>query len=436
MKMNLRLRFLAVLSFIAIVTTAIAKTYTIEDIPNVHLADSTQYVSNPDGILSQSTVSQLNSAINSIRREATAEPVVVVVDDIDSEDIDSFATELFTEWGLGKKDRDNGLLLLVAVDSHQVCIRPGYGLEGVLTDVLCGRILRNVMFPSFREGDYDEGVINAVSEIKALLLDPNNISEILSSEEDADHIVGADTDDITEIFSVYLGCAAMIALVLLITYVAKTASIRKKDDYDKYAVLVQFKVPYLVLTFLGLGLPLIATIPLLLKLKRLRSKPRICTNCGKAMTKVDEIHDNAYLNKGQDLEERLGSVDYDVWLCTSCGETTIEAYVQDNSGYEACPKCKVRAYRLKSERVVRRPTTKKEGLGVRTYSCKHCGYSHDDDFTIPRDDDSDGGALAAGAALGALGAILGNRGSGGFGGFGGGGFGGGSTGGGGASGRW
>ena len=96
--------------------SAAARTYSVADVPNVHLDDSTRFVSNPDGILSDATVAGIDAAMRDIRRTSSAEAVVVVVDDIEGGDIDEFATDLFEKWGLGKSDKDNGLLILVAKD--------------------------------------------------------------------------------------------------------------------------------------------------------------------------------------------------------------------------------------------------------------------------------------------------------------------------------
>ena len=72
-----------------------ATVYSPEDIPNVQLTDSTQYVSNPDGILTAEAVGAINDVMRRIRHTTTAEGVVVVVDDIDGDDPDTFATDLF-----------------------------------------------------------------------------------------------------------------------------------------------------------------------------------------------------------------------------------------------------------------------------------------------------------------------------------------------------
>lgn len=407
-----------------------AGTYTPSEVPNVQASDSTQYVSNPDGILSSATVASLNRSLRSLRHATTAEAVVVAVDNIEGDDPDRFATELFELWQLGKDDRDNGLLILIVKDLRKVTIRPGYGLEGVLPDITCGRIIREVMAPEFREGNYDAGTTDAVQAICSILTDPDNTPEILSREADYNATHQSEGADI---FHMYLIFACCVAGGLLLWLVAMLVETRGKDRHERYVSMVRYRPVFLACTFLGLGIPLIASLPLVILLQRWRNTPRVCSRCGARMKKLDEATDNNYLNPGQDLEEQLGSVDYDVWLCPKCGETAVEAYVDNSSAYSPCPRCGVRAYSLRTSRVLRQPTTRQEGLGVRQYHCRACGYDHDENYRLPRKvDDS---ALVAGAVLGAA---MGSRRGGGFGGggFGGGGFGGGSTGGGGATGGW
>ena len=147
-------RYLSLFVALIISFAATAATYTVDRIPNVHVADSSQYVSNPDGILSAEATARINALMRQVRRTTSAEPIVVIVDNIEPEDIDGFATELFEKWGLGKSDMDNGLLLLVAKDMRRAVIRTGYGLEGVMPDIVCRGILDNHMFPAFRRGDF------------------------------------------------------------------------------------------------------------------------------------------------------------------------------------------------------------------------------------------------------------------------------------------
>ncbi len=204
------MRFLSTILtlFLAVFATA-AATYTVDEVPNVHVADSSAYVCDPDGILSAQATAEINSLMRGIRRTTSAEPMVVIVDNIDPDDIDIFATELFEHWGLGKSDVDNGLLVLVAKDLRRAAIRPGYGLEGVLPDIVCAGILKNRMFPEFRNGDYSAGLVAASQAISSILTDPEAAAEFRSEQEDADFAAGRGED--VNFFRVYLIIACVIA---------------------------------------------------------------------------------------------------------------------------------------------------------------------------------------------------------------------------------
>ena len=104
----------------------------IDEVPNVHVADRTRYVSNPSGVLSDEAVSRLDSEIASLWDDTSVELVVVAVDRIDSSlTPEEFATKLFEKWGIGKQDKDNGVLVLLSRDDHAAIIRTGYGVEAL-----------------------------------------------------------------------------------------------------------------------------------------------------------------------------------------------------------------------------------------------------------------------------------------------------------------
>ncbi len=164
-----------------------AATYTVDEVPDVHRADRTRFVADPDGYVDAASRAAIDATLADIRSRTTAEPMVAVVGSIPSDtDIDTYATELFERWGLGKQDRDNGLLIVVAVDDRRMAIRPGYGLEGVLPDIVCGRIIRETLAPAFRRGDYGAGLAEATSQIARILTDPAYAEEIRSAERDTD----------------------------------------------------------------------------------------------------------------------------------------------------------------------------------------------------------------------------------------------------------
>lgn len=146
-----------------------AATYGIADVPNVQLSNSSRYTSNPDGILSGQAVERIDGICDSLRSEGIAQVAVVVVGDIAGDDVFDFAIELFRRWGVGRKDADNGLGILLAVDRHEIRFVTGEGLEGVLTDAMCKRIQLEYMIPAFSEGDYDSGMTAGIEAVAQLL---------------------------------------------------------------------------------------------------------------------------------------------------------------------------------------------------------------------------------------------------------------------------
>lgn len=142
------------------------------------------------------------------------------------------------------------------------------------------------------------------------------------------------------------------------------------------------------------------------------------------MKLIDEQRDNDFLTREQDIEERVGSVDYDVWLCPADGTTEILPYVQPASAFKECPVCHARTFHVVSDLITRQPTTTHTGLRVVTSRCVNCGFEDSEDHTIPK-------VVPPVVIVGGGGGR-----SGGGGGFGGGSFGGGFTAGGGASGGW
>lgn len=163
-------RLISYILTVVVALSAAAGVYKVDDLPNVQLADHTKHLVNPDGIVSPSGQARIDSLLLDARRKTSAEIVAVIVDDIDPDtDIDTYATELFTRWGIGKSDKDNGILLLVAKDRRKAVIRTGYGAEGVMPDIISGRILYDTMFPRFKAGDYEGGLIAAPSKYTTLL---------------------------------------------------------------------------------------------------------------------------------------------------------------------------------------------------------------------------------------------------------------------------
>jgi uncharacterized protein len=116
------------------------------------------------------------SALDALCRAAWEQPAekrvqlqYLLVRSLEGDDIESYAVRVFEEWKLGDEDRDNGVLVVVAVEDRRVRIETGYGTEGGLTDAQSGRIIRQVIAPAFRQGAYAEGLYEAGVQILGAL---------------------------------------------------------------------------------------------------------------------------------------------------------------------------------------------------------------------------------------------------------------------------
>ena len=98
---------------------------------------------------------------------------VLTIPSLEGESIEGYAEAVFKEWKLGQKGKDNGILVIVAPQDRRMRIEVGYGLEGTLPDSLAGSIIRNIMTPRFKTGDYNGGIEAGVSAIITVLENGN-----------------------------------------------------------------------------------------------------------------------------------------------------------------------------------------------------------------------------------------------------------------------
>lgn len=146
-----------------------AKEYTVKDIPMVHLQDRTRYVSNPDGILSPAAVATMDSILYALEQKTGIQTLVVAVTGIEGGDCFDFAYRLGQETGVGQKERDNGLVILLSTDERCVQFATGYGLEGTLPDAICKRIQNRYMLPYFKDNQWDAGMVAGVRAVNGYL---------------------------------------------------------------------------------------------------------------------------------------------------------------------------------------------------------------------------------------------------------------------------
>jgi uncharacterized protein len=298
----------------------------IASIPNPRVTDGTWVTDMPRALRAE-TVAHLNQSISEIEKTHGIEMAVVVVRSLDGLSIEEFAEQLFNSWGIGKKNRDNGLLFLWSTGDRKVRVEVGYGLEGVLPDGKTGAILDGYVIPRFKEGEFDAGVIAGVDAVLAAARDEPVALPVMGTES--------------------------------------------YEDDDSWSWL-----PWLGSIPIGFG-----GIAGFRRWRRYRR--RSCPQCHTRMALLSDSADDALLEKGQVAEERVGSVDYDVWKCPSCSHHFTLRYAKWLSSYDKCPQC---ANRTKSstETVITAATTSSSGSARVRELCAFCSFKREYTKTLPR----------------------------------------------------
>lgn len=162
-----------------VTTLRVSSVYADDDLP-----DYSGWVNDFAGVLSDEHKGRIASLIEKLEKETSAEVAVAVVDSLRFYDDATYANLLFEKWKIGKKGKDNGLLLLLAVKERKVRIETGYGLEGILPDGLCGEILDSYVVPHLRNGEYSEGLYRGVVAISNVIEGKYDGSAAASASQD------------------------------------------------------------------------------------------------------------------------------------------------------------------------------------------------------------------------------------------------------------
>jgi uncharacterized protein len=221
-----KIYLLSFLIFVSLQSIMAQTVYTVETVPNPTVTGD-GYVSNPDNVLSTETVATINSLIVDLKQKTTDEIAVVVLNSIGTEDSKNFSTSLFNKWGIGLKGKNNGLLILMIMDKRRVEFETGYGMEAVLPDAICKRIEETYMVPRFKEGNYDQGIMDGLT---ATL-------DILENKENSQYFVEmkvAETSANSETRNTATGILALFFIVVTgIAYLVKRSNKSFEDLYKK-----------------------------------------------------------------------------------------------------------------------------------------------------------------------------------------------------------
>ena len=302
-------------------------------VPNPRTA-SGGWVADPGNHLQPATIAAINETISALERETTAEIGVAVLDSLDGLEPDAAALLLHRRWGVGKAARDNGVLLLWSPALRKIFVSVGYGLEGVIPDARAGRIQDDAIIPRFRRNEFDQGIIAGVNAIASA-----------AREESYSGATRARID----------GRAPGAERVS-----------RGWGDNARGMVGGLIALPLaLILAVIGY-----------------RRRPRRCPRGHGRMTRLSESQDDREITNEELLEEKIGSMDYDVWVCGKCPERIIVPHRKWFSSYRECPKCKRRTLKVTTKTTVR-ATYSSTGTAIETRRCKNCDHSATKTIILP-----------------------------------------------------
>lgn len=266
------LRSLLIMVCVALLSGPLS-AMTVDEVPNIHLKDARQYVTDPSAILSTAARDSINLMLGQLEKGSGIEVAVVMLPSIGNDDIFDFAHNLFRKWGIGKKKENNGLLVLFVMDQHKVRFTTGYGLEGTLTDALSKRIQMNEMVPAFKEGKWDEGMVKGVRATVAILK-----GEVAADQYGATNANGNEEELTT--FDVIAISMVFIIIILVIVLACRDKKCPKCKKHAMKTVSTQrLKIA------LGHG-----------RVKRIIRTTYVCQNCGHQITHDTDDNDDDKLN--------------------------------------------------------------------------------------------------------------------------------------------
>ncbi|MCY4336471.1 MAG: TPM domain-containing protein [Litoreibacter sp.] len=294
-------------------------------------------------ILSPETEAQLTAMLQEARDARDHEMAVVTINrrsDYGSfRDIADFSKDLFNKWGVGNAERNDGILMVVAVQDRDVRIALGTGYPA-RWDGIATRIIERDMLPRFRSNEYERGILDGTRASLAQLDMQSNTLPKLSFGERVEFWIDNNS-----------GLAIPIIIVLVMTF-----------------------------PFVGMALPFAFFYGVR---ALIRMRPKKCPECGRVMLRLGDVQEDQYLTAGQILEEKLDAKNYGVWFCKHDEHLTIIGYPKWRKRHSACPNCKYHTYETRRTNLVAASYTS-GGRDQLDSHCENCGHTETRVVDTPR----------------------------------------------------
>lgn len=164
------------------------------------------------GILTNNKIQELEKKLKDHETATSNQVVVLTMRSLEGENLEEFSLKVAETWKLGQKDKDNGVLLLIAKNDRKLRIEVGYGLEGVLTDALCAQIIRNEITPEFKSGNFDTGVEKGVDSILNAIKGEYKPSDETGTSPDPSKVADTVSDGMPLVAQLFMGMVFVIVV--------------------------------------------------------------------------------------------------------------------------------------------------------------------------------------------------------------------------------
>ena len=319
---------------------------TVEEIPSPRPTGWSVDLTNT---LPATAKAELDRLGDEVKAKTGAELAIVVVGTTGGIEPRDFATRLFNYWGIGEKDKNNGLLVFAALDDRAAEIILGDGIDSDAQVRASDEIMQGVMVPRFRQGDPAGAILQGATACASRILgiappvaaDPRGPKPSPGSVEAPAPFKSGEAEPSK----------------------ASPAPARQSPPSSTEVVTGCF---LLLLMGASAAAGLVGLVWLIVRPKR-------CPRCRTKMVLLPEDQDDAYLLPSERIEERVGSVNYKIWLCPSCGATERSRRAKLLSSYSSCPACSAVTLR-KTSRTLQTATYDTGGLIQVDESCASCAY--------------------------------------------------------------
>mgnify|MGYP001206757371 CR=1 FL=1 len=168
----MKFKLIFIITAILMLSAPVVPAYAQQALPDL----TGRVIDNAD-ILSDDTEKSLTSLSEQLERATTDQLVIVIVPTLNGQSVESYARDLGNAWGIGQKEKDNGIIFLIAPQDKVMRIAVGSGLQNTLTDGIAQQIINETIIPRFKENQMEAGIINGTKRIKDFLAGDITIQE-------------------------------------------------------------------------------------------------------------------------------------------------------------------------------------------------------------------------------------------------------------------